>query len=198
METRVERVAGRACVLRGDDIDTDRIIPARYLRCVTFDGLGEYAFEDDRKQAKGDHPLDAERFHGARILVVGRNFGCGSSREHAPQAIFRRGVRAVVGQSFSEIFFGNSVALGMPCPTASRETTEALIAIVEQDPAAEIAVDLNAMTVTAAGRRFEIAMPPAVRGAFLDGSWDATGQLLEDYDAVRAVASRLPYVTTGW
>jgi 3-isopropylmalate/(R)-2-methylmalate dehydratase small subunit len=131
-------------------------------------------------------------------MLVQSNFGCGSSREHAPQAIHRRGIRAVIGQSFSEIFFGNSVALGMPCPTVPRETTEALIAIVEQNPAAEIALDLDAMTVTAAGQTFDVTLPAAVRGAFLDGSWDATGLLLEDYDHVRAVAARLPYVTASW
>jgi 3-isopropylmalate/(R)-2-methylmalate dehydratase small subunit len=131
-------------------------------------------------------------------MVVQSNFGCGSSREHAPQAIFRRGIRSVIGQSFSEIFFGNAVALGMPCPTASREATEALMAIVERDPATELAVDLGAMTVTAAGRTFAIALPPAAREALLDGSWDATGLLLDDYDTVRAVAARLPYVTASW
>jgi 3-isopropylmalate/(R)-2-methylmalate dehydratase small subunit len=138
------------------------------------------------------------RYDGARVMLVQSNFGCGSSREHAPQAIYRRGIRAVVGQSFSEIFFGNSVVLGMPCPTATRETTEALIAIVEQDPATELVVDLAAMTVTAAGRAFPITLPAAAREAFLDGSWDATGLLLDDYDQVRAVAACLPYVTTSW
>jgi 3-isopropylmalate/(R)-2-methylmalate dehydratase small subunit len=132
------------------------------------------------------------------VMIVQSNFGCGSSREHAPQAINRRGIRAVVGQSFSEIFFGNSVALGMPCPTASRETTDALIALAEQDPSAELVVDLGAMTITAGGRAFEITLPAAAREAFLDGSWDATGLLLENYDEVRAVAARLPYVSASW
>jgi 3-isopropylmalate/(R)-2-methylmalate dehydratase small subunit len=131
-------------------------------------------------------------------MLVQSNFGCGSSREHAPQAIYRRGIRAVVGQSFSEIFFGNSVALGMPCPATSREATEALIAIVEQDPSTEIVVDLAAMKVTAGGRTFDITLPASARDSFIDGSWDATGALLENYDDVRAVAATLPYVTSGW
>ena len=194
---RVREVRGTGLPLRGDDIDTDRIIPARFLKAITFEGLQDHLFEDDRAQA-ADHPVSNPRYDGARVLLVQSNFGCGSSREHAPQAIYRRGIRAVVGQSFSEIFFGNSVVLGMPCPTATRETTEALIAIVEQDPATELVVDLAAMTVTAAGRAFPIALPAAAREAFLDGSWDATGLLLDDYDQVRAVAARLPYVTASW
>jgi 3-isopropylmalate/(R)-2-methylmalate dehydratase small subunit len=194
---RVREIRGTGLPLRGDDIDTDRIIPARFLKSITFEGLQDHLFEDDAVQA-ANHPVSNPAYASARVMLVQSNFGCGSSREHAPQAIYRRGIRVVVGQSFSEIFFGNSVALGMPCPTTSRDATEALIAIVEQNPAAEIVVDLNAMTITAGGRAFELAMPAAAREAFLDGSWDATGSLLENFDDVRAVAARLPYVTTSW
>jgi 3-isopropylmalate/(R)-2-methylmalate dehydratase small subunit len=194
---RVREIRGTGLPLRGDDIDTDRIIPARFLKAITFEGLQDHLFEDDAVQA-GNHPVSNPAYASARVMLVQSNFGCGSSREHAPQAIYRRGIRVVVGQSFSEIFFGNSVALGMPCPTTSRDATEALIAIVEQNPAAEIVVDLNAMTITAGGRAFEIAMPAAAREAFLDGSWDATGSLLENFDDVRAVAARLPYVSASW
>lgn len=194
---RVRQVRGSGLPLRGDDIDTDRIIPARFLKSITFEGLQDHLFEDDRAQI-ADHPTGNPRYATARVMVVQSNFGCGSSREHAPQAIHRRGIRAVIGQSFSEIFFGNSVALGMPCPTTARESTDALLAIVEQDPTAEIAVDLEGMTVTAAGRTFDIALPAAAREAFLEGSWDATGLLLDRYDEVRAVAARLPYVTSNW
>jgi 3-isopropylmalate/(R)-2-methylmalate dehydratase small subunit len=194
---RIRQLRGPGLPLRGDDIDTDRIIPARFLKSITFDGLQDHLFEDDRAQIAG-HPASNPAYAGARVMIVQSNFGCGSSREHAPQAIHRRGIRAVIGQSFSEIFFGNSVALGMPCPTTSREATEALIEIAERSPVTEIVVDLEAMTVTAAGRSFDITLPPAVRGAFLDGSWDATGLLLENYDDVRAVAARLPYVSGAW
>jgi 3-isopropylmalate/(R)-2-methylmalate dehydratase small subunit len=194
---RVRQIRGSGLPLRGDDIDTDRIIPARFLKSITFEGLQDHLFEDDRAQI-ADHPTGNPRYATARVMVVQSNFGCGSSREHAPQAIHRRGIRAVIGQSFSEIFFGNSVALGMPCPTTARESTDALLAIVEQDPTAEIAVDLEGMTVTAAGRTFDIALPAAAREAFLEGSWDATGLLLDRYDEVRAVAARLPYVTSNW
>jgi 3-isopropylmalate/(R)-2-methylmalate dehydratase small subunit len=194
---RVRQIRGSGLPLRGDDIDTDRIIPARFLKSITFEGLQDHLFEDDRAQI-ANHPTGNPRYATARVMVVQSNFGCGSSREHAPQAIHRRGVRAVIGQSFSEIFFGNSVVLGMPCPTTSRENTEALLAIVEHDPSAEIAVDLEGMTVTAAGRTFDISLPAAAREAFLEGSWDATGLLLDHYDEVRAVAARLPYVTTSW
>jgi 3-isopropylmalate/(R)-2-methylmalate dehydratase small subunit len=195
METRVERVAGRACVLRGDDIDTDRIIPARYLRCVTFDGLGEHAFEDDRRQAKGDHPLDVERFAGASILVVGRNFGCGSSREHAPQALMRRGFGAFVGASFAEIFFGNCTALGLPCVTLAPADLARLMDAVEADPAQQVVVDLAARSVSCRAGVFAAGIPDGVRGQLLEGSWNATSVLLEAGTAIEACAGRLPYLS---
>jgi len=194
MEAKVTRVEGRGCVLRGADIDTDRIIPARYLRCVTFDGLGEHAFEDDRKQAKGNHALDDDRFAGARILVVGRNFGCGSSREHAPQALMRWGFGAFVGESFAEIFFGNCVALGLPAVTLPRTDLERLMDAVELDPAQELVLDLAAGTLTSRAGVQKVVMPDGARQQLLEGNWDATAVLLEARVAVAATAARLPYV----
>jgi 3-isopropylmalate/(R)-2-methylmalate dehydratase small subunit len=190
---RIREIRGTALPVRGDDIDTDRIIPARFLKSVSFEGLERHLFEDEH-----DHPVGNPAYASARVMLVNANFGCGSSREHAPQAIYRRGIRAVLGQSFSEIFFGNSVALGLPCPAAPRETLDALMALAEQDPSTEIVVDLQAMRVTAQGRSYDVTLPTPARDSFLDGSWDATGLLLDDFDQVRAVAARLPYVTTRW
>lgn len=199
---RIGNIRGRGLPVRGDDIDTDRIIPARFLKSVSFEGLEQHLFEDDRREAEAaagaTHPASNPSYDGATVMLVNGNFGCGSSREHAPQAIRRRGIRAVVGQSFSEIFFGNSVALGMPCPTASAEALQSLMSAVEQDPQTELVVDLDTMRVTAGARSFELSMPAPARDAFLDGSWDATGLLLENYDDVRALAARLPYVTGNW
>jgi 3-isopropylmalate/(R)-2-methylmalate dehydratase small subunit len=195
---KIVRIAGRAAPLRGDNIDTDRIIPARFLKSITFEGLERHLFEDDRKQleAAGQlHPLDQPRFAGASVFLVNANFGCGSSREHAPQAIRRTGVRAILGQSFSEIFFGNSVALGLPCVSADATAVEALMAAVEQDPTIELQIDLEGMSVTGAGRTFPVTLPPGARESFLEGSWDATGLLLDRYEEVEAVARRLPYVS---
>ncbi|UCE86600.1 MAG: 3-isopropylmalate dehydratase small subunit [Deltaproteobacteria bacterium] len=192
--TPIERVCGRACVVRGDDIDTDRIIPARYLRCVTFDGIGEHAFEDDRRLAKGDHPFDEERFDGAGILVVGRNFGCGSSREHAPQSLMRRGFRAFVGGSFAEIFQGNCVALGLPCVTLADADLAALMDSVELDPTQEVVVDLASRRVTSRAGSAHADMPEGSRRQLLEGSWNATAVLLEAGDAIEATAARIPYV----
>jgi 3-isopropylmalate/(R)-2-methylmalate dehydratase small subunit len=194
LDTRVLRVVGRACPLRGDDIDTDRIIPARYLRAVTFEGLGEHAFEDDRIQSKGDHALDQERYQGASILVVGRNFGCGSSREHAPQALLRRGFRAFVGGSFAEIFFGNCVALGLPCVTLAPADLANLFDSVELDPAQEVGVDLETLTVTSRAGRFAAGLPDGARSQLREGSWNATAVLLEAGDAIERAAAALPYV----
>jgi 3-isopropylmalate/(R)-2-methylmalate dehydratase small subunit len=197
---QIRLVHGRALPLRGDNIDTDRIIPARFLRSITFEGLEHHLFEDDRKQleAAGQrHPVDDPRYADAAILLANVNFGCGSSREHAPQAIRRRGVRAVVGESFSEIFFGNSVALGMPCVTTDAATMAALMELVESQPATDVSIDLDQMTVKAGGATYAARLPAAARESFLDGSWDATGLLLDRFEDVEAVASRLPYVS-GW
>jgi 3-isopropylmalate/(R)-2-methylmalate dehydratase small subunit len=193
-ENSVRRVAGRACPVRGNDIDTDRIIPARFLRCVVFDGLGEHAFEDDRIQAKGDHPLDDPRFAGATVLVVGQNFGCGSSREHAPQALMRRGFRAFVGGSFAEIFFGNCVALGLPCVTLAEPDLHALTDSIELDPSQEVAVDLEACVVTSRAGRMPLGIPDGARRQLLDGTWNATSVLLEAGPTIEATAARLPYL----
>ena len=198
MDSRfIDRITGRALPLRGHDIDTDRIIPARFLKCVSFEGLETHAFEDDRKQMeeRGQvHPFSNPRYAGARILIVNGNFGCGSSREHAPQALQRWGIRAVVGESFSEIFFGNSVALGMPCLTVNAHDAEALLSAAETHPH-EITISVADQTVEAAGKTYQAAIPAGAREAFTGGTWDATGLLLDDFDQVRNVAKQLPYVS---
>lgn len=191
--SRVARVGGRALPIRGHDIDTDRIMPARFLKAITFEGLEHHLFEDDRA-AMPKHPIADPRFAGAAIMVVNRNFGCGSSREHAPQGIVRRGIRAIVGESFSEIFFGNALALGLPCVTAPAAGVAALMDAIERDPAVEVVVDLEARSIRAGWIGFTIAIPDAARQAFLSGDWDATGLLRERPEAIESVAGRLPYL----
>ena len=193
-EKRVERIAGRGCVLRGSDIDTDRIIPARYLRCVSFEGLGEHAFEDDRTQAKGNHPLDDDRFAGASILIAGENFGCGSSREHAPQALMRFGFDAFIGASFAEIFAGNCTALGLPCVTLEPEDLSLLMDTVELDPGQEVVIDLVARTVTSRTGTMAAGIRDGTRKQLLEGTWNAVSVLLEAGDAIERTAERLPYL----
>ena len=195
MADGLTRVEGRGCVLRGDDIDTDRIIPARFLRCVTFDGIGEHAFEDDRKQAKGDHPLDDPRVGGASILIVGRNFGCGSSREHAPQSLLGFGYQAFVGASFAEIFAGNCTALGLPCVTLAERDLEALMDSVSLDPSQPLVIDLVARTLTSRAGTVAAGLRDGVRKALLEGSWNATAVLIDAGDAIERAAERLPYAS---
>jgi len=204
--TVIERVAGRAVVLRGADIDTDRIMPARFLKAVSFEGLERHVFEDDRAadNARGTtHPLAAPTAAGARVLIVNTNFGCGSSREHAPQALFRWGFRAILGESFSDIFAGNALAIGLVCASASREAIAALMSAVDQEPGASLTIDLRAETAGPEGqdgkagqRRWPITLPAAAKQALLSGEWDATGLLLADYFEVERVEARLPYLRT--
>ena len=199
MDSRfINKISGRGIPLRGHDIDTDRIIPARFLKSVSFEGLETHAFEDDRKQLeeRGQvHPFSNPRYAGANVLIVNGNFGCGSSREHAPQALQRWGIRAVVGESFSEIFFGNSVALGMPCLTVSAQDADALLSAVEANPQAAITVSVANGSVEVNGKTYQAAIPAGAREAFTAGTWDATGLLLDDFDRVKDVAKNLPYVS---
>jgi 3-isopropylmalate/(R)-2-methylmalate dehydratase small subunit len=196
--TRITTITGRAIPLRGNDIDTDRIIPARFLVTVTFEGLERHVFEDDRKSAVhpyNRHPFDVGQYQGASILVVNSNFGCGSSREHAPQALQRWGIKAVIGESFAEIFFGNSGMIGMPCVTASAADVQAIMERIEKNPEARVHIDLVAGTCEVAGFRCAVSLPPNVRDAFTSGAWDTTGMLLDHFDQVQATAARLPYVS---
>jgi len=191
-------IRGRALPLRGEDIDTDRIMPARFLRGVSFEGLERHVFEDDRQKGVhpyNRHPFDVGQYQGASILVVNSNFGCGSSREHAPQGLHRWGINAIVGESFAEIFFGNSVMIGMPCVTASPDDVRTLMETVEKNPQADVTIDLVAGRCEVAGFRCGVWLPPQVREAFTSGAWDTTGLLLENFDQVQATAQRLPYVS---
>ena len=194
---QIKDVSGTGIPLPGDDIDTDRIIPARYLKCVTFDDLAGTHFYDVRFDPDGKptgHPLDEPRFAGASIMLSGSNFGCGSSREHAPQAIYRSGFRAIIAESFAEIFFGNSTTLGMPCVSASREDIESLGAAIEEDPGTGIRIDLEGMTVSYGDRNFAITMPDSARQALTAGRWDPIQELLDNEKEITSVGDGLAYV----
>jgi 3-isopropylmalate/(R)-2-methylmalate dehydratase small subunit len=194
---KITQVAGRGVYVPGDDLDTDRIIPARFMKCITFDGLGEFAFYDARafaKEAGEIHPLDDSRFQGASILLSGSNFGCGSSREHAPQALYRFGIRAIIAESFAEIFFGNSITLGMPCVVASGDDIRAIAQLIESDPAAILTLDLTEKKLSIADTDFPVTIPAHAHEALVSGKWDAIADLLEGLDAVRARAAALPYM----
>ena len=191
-ESIITGASGRAVPVRGDDIDTDRIIPARFLRCVSFEGLGEHAFEDDRKNfSDGTHPFDREEFQGASILVVNDNFGCGSSREHAPQSLMRWGIKGIVGVSFAEIFFGNCVANGIPCLTLGAAEVEEIQGTVEKDPGSLLELTVAERTVRVGEKEYPAGLPDGVQRAFLEGLWDSTTLLLEDVEAIARVSERL-------
>lgn len=190
----IKTVSSTGIPLLLDDIDTDRIIPARFLRCVTFEGLGEHAFEDDRQQDPG-HPFNQPQFQGAGILVAGRNFGCGSSREHAPQSLMRWGIKAIIAESFAEIFFGNCGSLGIPTVKAVRADLEKLAAATEKNPKLMITVDLQQMKVTADGLTFSVTMPDSARDALVTGQWDYLGRLLSAADQIAEHAKKVPYLT---
>ena len=190
---RIDRIEGTGIPVRGNNIDTDRIIPARFLRSITFDGLGDHVFEDDR-QSMPSHPFSNPAYAGAGILLVNENFGSGSSREHAPQALKRWGIGACVGQSFSEIFLGNSTTLGLPCATVSSDDIEALMTTVEQAPDTSIAFSVDDLSIAINGLSVPVRMPSVVRESLLNGQWDATDLLLDQFDDVRNMAAALPYV----
>jgi 3-isopropylmalate/(R)-2-methylmalate dehydratase small subunit len=195
---KITTISGRGVHVPGNDIDTDRIIPARFMKCVTFDGLGEYLFHDVRKNADGSakqHPLNDPRFQGATILLSGANFGCGSSREHAPQALQKHGFRAVIAESYAEIFFGNCTTLGMPCLGASRADVQKVAAAVAANPAVEITIDLGRSEIRFAGQAIRAVIRDSAREALINGRWDAIGDLLEGVGDVKRVAAGLPYLT---
>lgn len=194
---KITQITGRGVYVPGNDIDTDRIIPARFMKCVTFDGLGEYLFHDVRKNADGTdkpHPLNDPRFQGATVLLSGANFGCGSSREHAPQAIQKYGFRAVIAENFAEIFFGNCTTLGIPCLNARREDIARIAAAIERDPQLPITVDVARAEIRFGAETIKATLRDTAQDALVNGRWDAIGELLEGLPAVRATAARLPYL----
>jgi 3-isopropylmalate/(R)-2-methylmalate dehydratase small subunit len=193
---KITELTGTAAYVPGNDIDTDRIIPARFMKCVTFDDLGEYLFYDVRKNEDGSdkpHPLNDPKFAGAKILISNANFGCGSSREHAPQALYRFGFRGVIAESFADIFFGNCVTLGIPCVTAAAEDTRSLGAAIEADPTAEIKIDVDTLRVTCGDLSFPVHMPDSARDALLSAKWDPIADLMDGADDVAERIKSLGY-----
>ncbi len=194
---KITQVSGRAVYVPGNDIDTDRIIPARFMKCVSFDGLGEFLFYDVRKDAEGKdraHPLNEARFRGASVLLSGLNFGCGSSREHAPQALQKYGFNAVIAESFAEIFFGNCTTLGIPCASVAREDIEKIVAAVEAEPGTQVSIDVVAKQVRFGSQTVKAEIRESARDALVNGRWDAIGELLEGAESVSQVAVGLPYL----
>ncbi len=197
---KITQVAGKAVFVPGNDIDTDRIIPARFMKCVTFDGLGEFLFFDVRHTPEGKptgHPIDKPEHKGAKILLSGANFGCGSSREHAPQAIHKAGFRAVVAENFAEIFFGNSTTLGIPCVNAAREDIAKVAAAIEQNPELEVVVDVEKLEVRFGADSIKVTQRETARDALINGRWDAIGELLDGKPQVLATAAKLPYLSAA-
>jgi 3-isopropylmalate/(R)-2-methylmalate dehydratase small subunit len=195
---KILEVRGTGVPVLGDDIDTDRIIPARFMKCVTFDGLGEFAFFDAIKEAEQSgqvYPFKSERFASASVLLSGANFGCGSSREHAPQSLYRAGIRAVVAESFAEIFFGNAITLSMPCLTLPRAQLLELAALVQKAPATEIVIDLPSRSIRAGEWKAAFGMTDSVFQALTEGKWDPIAELLEADQTIAKVAASLPYVS---
>lgn len=193
----IAAISGTGIPVRGNDIDTDRIVPARYLKEVTFDRMGEYPFFDERFDAQGNpnpHPFNDPQYQGASILLVNANFGCGSSREHAPQALYRSGIRTIVGESFAEIFAGNCLAIGLPVVSASPAEIQRLMDLVEEDPAAQLALDLQAKSLTVSGVTIPVDLPETSRSALIAGHWDSTAILAANLPKVRETAARLPYI----
>ena len=197
--TPIEKVTGKAVFVPGDDIDTDRIIPARFMKCITFDGLGEYLFYDVRKTEGGEnknHNLNDPRFAEASILVSGNNFGCGSSREHAPQSILRAGYNAVIAGSFAEIFFGNSTNLGVVCVIASDVDREIIASAIEKQPELEITIDVEDYKIWYGDQFVSCEIKPGARDSLLSGNYDPLDELLVGADEVSKTASALPYMQT--
>lgn len=193
----VEHVSGSGIPVRGNDIDTDQIIPARFMKVVTFDGLGEFVFFDqrfDEEDNEKDHPFNEDQYQDANVLVVNANFGCGSSREHAPQALVRWGIDAIIGESFAEIFAGNCLALGVPTVTADTETIEELQSWVEENPDGSIDIDVAAQTVTYGDKTIDVTVDEAQRKALVDGIWDTTALMKSNRSEIEATAAELPYV----
>ena len=191
---KIKQISGTGIPLVGNDIDTDRIIPARFLRSVTFDGLGEQAFIDDRTQSNGQHPFDLPQYQDANILVVNGNFGCGSSREHAPQSLFRWGIKGIIGESFGEIFSGNCIAIGLPSVTLERASVRKIQNAIEENPDTPIKIDLEAMQVTCGDATFNATMSEGAKQMFLKGTWDNCGQLIQNEAAIKETVSKLPYI----
>ena len=188
------QISGRGIPVTGNDIDTDRIIPARFLKAVTFEGMGEHAFEDAKKQ-NPEHPFNQAVYKGASVLVVGQNFGCGSSREHAPQALMRWGISTIVGGSFGEIFFGNCVMLGIPCLVATQADLEWLQKAIGRSPQEPVVVDVEKQEVRFGDRVIRATVPDGPRNQLVAGTWDSTAVLLEAGAAIEGTAKKLPYVT---
>lgn len=192
--SEIKKVTGKGIPLVGNDIDTDRIIPARYLRCVTFDGLGEQVFKDDRASSNGLHPFDQPQYQGANILVVNGNFGCGSSREHAPQALAKWGIKGIIGESFAEIFLGNCLAMGIPCVTADSATVTQIQSQLKQQPQTPLELDLSIPAVKCGDQSFSVTINEGNRQMLFTGKWDSCGQLISDVAAISATAAKLPYL----